>query len=190
MAHANFKKGPIRPPWQVCVLLWRAGNRTQLRKHKSQGLLHCERGRGLLEHTLRVLCPRAAYVCSTSNLQRSRRGLVALRTSGASHCRWIRIVCLRRAPPLGNQQRAWAHRAVGGGPSVAHLGGFLPGLLKNYQIQKSLGNLMPKRYLHGLITWNVMQRNAWTAAATGPSRRLLASATGHKARTQRPRAQK
>ena len=38
---------------------------------------------------------------------------------------------------------------------------FLLGLWKNYQKQKPRGNLMPKRYLHGLMTWKVMQRNAW-----------------------------
>ena len=32
---------------------------------------------------------------------------------------------------------------------------------KNYKKQKPQGNLMPKRYLHGPMTWKVMQRNAW-----------------------------
>ena len=39
--------------------------------------------------------------------------------------------------------------------------GFLPGLWKNDQKKKPRGNLMPKRYLHGPMTWKVMQRNAW-----------------------------
>ena len=39
--------------------------------------------------------------------------------------------------------------------------GFLPGLWQNYQKQKPRGNLMPKPYLHGPMTWMVMQRNAW-----------------------------
>ena len=38
--------------------------------------------------------------------------------------------------------------------------GFLAGLWK-CQKQKPRGNLMPKRYLHGPMTWKVMQRNAW-----------------------------
>ena len=40
--------------------------------------------------------------------------------------------------------------------------GFLPGLQKNCQKQKPRGNLMPKRYLHGPVTWKVMRRNVWT----------------------------
>ena len=39
--------------------------------------------------------------------------------------------------------------------------GFLAGLWKNCQKQKPRRNLMPKRCLHGPVTWNVMQRNAW-----------------------------
>ena len=39
--------------------------------------------------------------------------------------------------------------------------GFLPGLQKNTRNQKPQGNLMPKRYLHGPMTWKVMQRSAW-----------------------------
>ena len=39
--------------------------------------------------------------------------------------------------------------------------GFLLGLLKSYQKQKPQGNLSPKRYLHGPVTWKVMQSNAW-----------------------------
>ena len=39
--------------------------------------------------------------------------------------------------------------------------GFLPGLQKNCQKQKPRRNLMPEQYLHGLMTWKVMQRNAW-----------------------------
>ena len=39
--------------------------------------------------------------------------------------------------------------------------GFLPGLQKNCQEQKPRGILMPKRYLHGPMTWEVMQRNVW-----------------------------
>ena len=38
--------------------------------------------------------------------------------------------------------------------------GFLPGIQKKSQQQKPRGNLMPKRYLHGPMTWKVMQRNA------------------------------
>ena len=38
--------------------------------------------------------------------------------------------------------------------------GFPPGLRKNYQEQKPWWNLMPKRYLHGPMTWKVTQRNA------------------------------
>ena len=33
------------------------------------------------------------------------------------------------------------------------------------RISAVAGNLMPKRYLHGLMTWKVMQRNAWTDIA-------------------------
>ena len=39
--------------------------------------------------------------------------------------------------------------------------GFPPGLQKNDQQQKHRGKLMPKRYLHGPMTWKAMQRNAW-----------------------------
>ena len=35
------------------------------------------------------------------------------------------------------------------------------GLQKNCQKQKPRRNLMPKRYLHGPMTWKVTQRNAW-----------------------------
>ena len=35
------------------------------------------------------------------------------------------------------------------------------GVVENYQKQKSRGNLMPKRYLHGPMTWKVTQRNVW-----------------------------
>ena len=36
---------------------------------------------------------------------------------------------------------------------------------ENCQKQKPRRNLMPKRYLHGLVTWKVMQRNAWKEIA-------------------------
>ena len=39
--------------------------------------------------------------------------------------------------------------------------GFLPGLKKNCQQRTPWRNLMPKRYLHGLMIWLVMQRNVW-----------------------------
>ena len=39
--------------------------------------------------------------------------------------------------------------------------GFLPWLQKNCQKHKPRRNLMPKRYLHGPVTWKVTQRNAW-----------------------------
>ena len=35
------------------------------------------------------------------------------------------------------------------------------GATEKCQKQKLLGNLMPKRYLHGPTTWKVMQRNVW-----------------------------
>ena len=35
------------------------------------------------------------------------------------------------------------------------------GATEKYQKQKPRGNLMPKRHLHGPMTWKVMQRNAW-----------------------------
>ena len=38
--------------------------------------------------------------------------------------------------------------------------GFLSGL-QNCQKQKLWRNLMPKHYFHGIMTWKVMQRNAW-----------------------------
>ena len=38
---------------------------------------------------------------------------------------------------------------------------FLPGLQKNCPQQKPRGNLVPKQYLHGLMIWKVMLRNAW-----------------------------
>ena len=37
--------------------------------------------------------------------------------------------------------------------------------MEKYQKQKPLGNLMPKRYFHGPMTWKVMQRNAWNGIA-------------------------
>ena len=37
---------------------------------------------------------------------------------------------------------------------------------KNYQKQKPRGSLMPKRYVHGPMTWKVMQRNEWKDIAT------------------------
>ena len=43
--------------------------------------------------------------------------------------------------------------------------GFLLGLQKKCQKQKPRGNLMPKQYLHGPMTWKVMQRNACTYIA-------------------------
>ena len=43
--------------------------------------------------------------------------------------------------------------------------GFLPGLQKNRQKQKTQGNLMPKLSLHGPMTWKVTQRNAWKGIA-------------------------
>ena len=39
--------------------------------------------------------------------------------------------------------------------------GFLPWLQRNCQKHKPRRNLMPKRYLHGPVTWKVTQRNAW-----------------------------
>ena len=38
---------------------------------------------------------------------------------------------------------------------------FRQGYTKNCQQQKPRWNLMPKRYLHGPMTWKVVQRNAW-----------------------------
>ena len=35
------------------------------------------------------------------------------------------------------------------------------GATENWQTQKPRGNLMPKRYLHGPMTWKVTRRNAW-----------------------------
>ena len=43
--------------------------------------------------------------------------------------------------------------------------GFLPGLQKNCQKQRLRGNLMPKRYLHGPMTWKDTQRIAWKDVA-------------------------
>ena len=37
------------------------------------------------------------------------------------------------------------------------------GVVDKYQKRESQGNLVPKRYLHGPMTWKVMQRNAWKA---------------------------
>ena len=39
------------------------------------------------------------------------------------------------------------------------------GAMEKYQKQKPRGNLMPKPYLHGPMTWKVMQRNAWKEIA-------------------------
>ena len=39
--------------------------------------------------------------------------------------------------------------------------GFLPRPQKNCQKHKPRENLMPKQYLHGPVTWKLMQRNAW-----------------------------
>ena len=39
------------------------------------------------------------------------------------------------------------------------------GAFENYQKQKLHGNLMPKQYLHGPMTWKVMRRNAWKDSA-------------------------
>ena len=35
------------------------------------------------------------------------------------------------------------------------------GASEKLPLTKATGNLMPKRYLHGPMTWKVMQRNAW-----------------------------
>ena len=43
--------------------------------------------------------------------------------------------------------------------------GFLQGLWTNDQKQKPRRNLIPKRFLHGPVTWKVMQRNAWKEIA-------------------------
>ena len=45
--------------------------------------------------------------------------------------------------------------------------GYLPGLWKNNKKQKPRGNLMPKRYLHGPITWKVMQEIRGKILRTG-----------------------
>ena len=39
------------------------------------------------------------------------------------------------------------------------------GYRKVVRNKKPLGNLMPRQYLHGHVTWKVMQRNAWTDSA-------------------------
>ena len=53
--------------------------------------------------------------------------------------------------------------------------GFLPGLQKNTRNQKPQGNLMPKRYLHGPMTWKVMQRSAWKGIANMQTKQLSKS---------------
>ena len=45
------------------------------------------------------------------------------------------------------------------------------GALKKHQKQRPWGNLMPKRYLHGPMTWKVMQRNAWKDIANWRTKR-------------------
>ena len=44
--------------------------------------------------------------------------------------------------------------------------------MEKYQKQKPRGNLMPKIYLHGLLTWKVMQRNEWKDIANLPIKPL------------------
>ena len=39
------------------------------------------------------------------------------------------------------------------------------GAVEKYKKRKPRGHLMPKRYLHGLMTWKVMQRNVWKEIA-------------------------
>ena len=49
---------------------------------------------------------------------------------------------------------------------------FRQGYTKNCQQQKPRWNLMPKRYLHGPMTWKVVQRNAWKDIANLRIKRL------------------
>ena len=46
------------------------------------------------------------------------------------------------------------------------------GAKENCQKQKPRGTLMPKRYLHGPVTWKVMQRNVWKDTAILRTKRL------------------
>ena len=50
--------------------------------------------------------------------------------------------------------------------------GFLSGLQRSCQKQKPRWNLMPTRYLHGLVTRKVMQRNVWKDVANLRIKRL------------------
>ena len=47
------------------------------------------------------------------------------------------------------------------------------GLQKKCQKQRQRRNLMPKQYLHGPMTWKVMQRNAWTIIANLRTKQLI-----------------
>ena len=63
---------------------------------------------------------------------------------------------------LGEPTSFLDHVYFGCTQRVCHVSkGLLPGLQKNWQKQKPRWNLMPRWYLHGPMTWNVMQSNAW-----------------------------